>query len=59
MVPPFLMAPTAVGEENPEITNVGFVRYAKSHVFATVKSIGVFALAVLLYSLGLNAGQYV
>lgn len=32
------VAPTAVGEEHPEITNVGFVLYTKSHAPGTLNA---------------------
>jgi len=32
------MAPTAVGEESPDITNIGFVLYTKSHAPGTLNA---------------------
>lgn len=32
------MAPTAVGEEKPDITNIGFVLYTKSHAPGTLNA---------------------
>ena len=32
------MAPTAVGEESPDVTNIGFVLYTKSHAPGTLNA---------------------